>query len=119
MMRGLRSRILASGITMFALLRQIGHSARYELPPRPAALCQPCDLDAAALQWRRAAAWRHVPGSGTLLKSVRFSIHTAVCGAVLLLNQPAQDAMSALGEAPGLATVLLIVAAMVRAAVAG
>jgi hypothetical protein len=119
MMRGLRSGLWFEDIVMFALLRRIGHTARYELPPRPAALCQPCDLDAAALQWRRAAAWRHVPGFGTLLKSVRFSIHTAVCGAVLLLNQLAQDAMSALGEAPGLATVLLIVAAMVRSAAAG
>ena len=54
--------------TMFALLRHIGHTSRYEIPPRPAALRAHLDTDArvlvetdgTALPGLLTAAWRWI-----------------------------------------------------------
>jgi hypothetical protein len=46
--------------TMFALLRHIGHTSRYEIPPRPAALRARLHTDGIALQELLTAVWRCV-----------------------------------------------------------
>jgi hypothetical protein len=43
---------------MFGLLRHIGHTSRYEIPPRPAALRAHLHTDVTPLQELRAALWR-------------------------------------------------------------
>jgi hypothetical protein len=104
---------------MFALLRHIGQTSRYEIPPRPAALCACLDPNAIALRGHLADAWRHVSSFGNFLRSVHFSVlPTAVCVAMMLHNEQARDALRALGAEPGLTALLLVVAAVLCAAAA-
>jgi len=104
---------------MFALLRHVGHTSRYELPPRPSALHARRNAPATTLQAHLAEAQRHVPSFGKILKSIHFSVLPAAdCGTVILLNEQVRAALRALGEQPGLTSALLVVAAVVWATVA-
>jgi hypothetical protein len=105
-----------SEISMFPLLRHIGHTSRYEIPPRPIALREP--LDAGALQGLLAAAWRHVRPSECLkliwnvLELIRFSLLLALVSIfAMLFNEQVQD-LRALDEKPGLPTFLFVMAAV-------
>lgn len=104
---------------MFPLMRHIGHTARHATPRRSTAFREHLAADVTALERLLAGAWRHVLAFWNVLKLIRFSVLlAAVCVAVILLNDQAQDALRALGEEPGLPTVLFVVAAVVCAAVA-
>jgi hypothetical protein len=104
---------------MFALLRHIGQTSRYEIPPRPSAPGHCLEAAAIALEGRLAKASRHVGSFGKLLKPIHFSVlPAAVLVAVVLRNEQAQDTLRVLREKPGLASVLLVVAAVLYAAVA-
>lgn len=46
--------------SMLPLLRHVGHTARYEIPPRPVPLRECLDAHAPTLQGLLAAAWRSV-----------------------------------------------------------
>jgi hypothetical protein len=78
---------------MFALLRHIGRTSRHEIPPPPAALRAPRKADASVVQEPLADRQRH-------------------------RSRQAQKALSALGKGPHWASILLVVAAAVWAAVA-
>ncbi len=63
--------------------------------------------------------WSRTRTFWNVLKLIRFSVLLAVVSvAVILFNEQAQDALRALGEEPGLPTVLFVVAAVLCAAVA-
>jgi hypothetical protein len=72
---------------MFALLRHVGHTSRYEIPPRPAALREHPDRDARALQGPErtalpgllAAAWRWVQAFRNQTTSIRTERAAMAC----------------------------------------
>jgi hypothetical protein len=104
---------------MFALLRHIGHTCPYEIPPRPRALPARRNPDPPALQRYPADTRRHVLSFDKLLKSLYFGVLPAAgCGAALLLNEQAQQSLRALRDRPDLASALLVILAVVWAAVA-
>jgi hypothetical protein len=72
---------------MFALLRHVGHTSRYEIPPRPAALREHLDTDATALPdtdgravpGPLAAAWRWVQAFRNQTTSIRTERAAMAC----------------------------------------
>jgi hypothetical protein len=104
---------------MILLLRLIGNFSDYPAGPKSDAGRERRAADATSLQHRLAAAWRRVRAFWNVLKLIRFSVLlAAVCVAVILVNEQAQDALRALGEEPGLPTALFVLAAVLCAAVA-
>ncbi len=104
---------------MFALLRHVGHTSRYDLPPRPTALRQHLDAHATASQEHLAEASRDVPSFANAVQSIHFGVvPVAAWVALILLNEQGQAALRALGEQPGLASALLVGAVVVWAALA-
>ena len=90
---------------VFPLLRHIGRTPRYAIPPRSAVLCQRHDDDAPVLR-----GWRRAPSLGRFLKSIGCSLPPAAVGAAMIL-------LKAFCAEAVLPAVLLVAAAVLCAVV--